>query len=272
MKKTLIIFTLPFLFLISCENEEIKTSYTESKINLITHELTTYTIIKGTKYLVVFETGLGNDHSVWVKEKIPSQLLSKTDVLLYDRAGYGKSEKGPAPRDIDKLRSELESVISAFSNEKKVILVGHSLGGMIIRDYAIKNPSKTAAILFVDPSHEFYNQPTQVEEDSAYSFFSANYGVTYGGTMEARELIEDSQYMDGLPILPNIPIIVLTSMKEDPYNTTADKQNWFDAHELLKNGVTDFTHIATTQSGHYIMLEEPSLIVDNLMILLNKLP
>lgn len=272
MKDKLILFTLPFFIFISCEDEEAKTSYTESKINLLTHELTTYTIDKDSRYLVVFESGLGNDHSVWDQENIPSQINSKADVLLYDRAGYGKSEKGPGPRNIDKLRSELESVISAFSNEKKVILVGHSLGGMIIRDYAIKNPSKTAAILFVDPSHEFYNQPTQAEEDSAYSFFSTNYGVNFGGTMEARELMEDSQYMEGLPVLPDIPIIVLTSMKEDSYNTDADKQKWFDAHELLKNGVTDYTHIVTTTSGHYIMLEEPSLIINNLTIIINKLP
>jgi pimeloyl-ACP methyl ester carboxylesterase len=272
MKKAIIIFMLSFFILISCKDEETKISYTETKIDLTTHKLTTYTINNESKYLVVFETGLGDDHFVWEQKKIPSQLNDKTDILLYDRAGYGKSEKGPSPRDIEKLRSELETVINSFSNEKKVILVGHSLGGMIIRDYAIKNPSRTAALLFVDPSHEYFNQPTQADEDSAYSFFSTNYGKDFGGTMEARELMEDSQYMSGLPNLPDIPIIVLTSMKTDSYNTADDKQRWFDSHEMLKNGVTDFTHIATTKSGHYIMLEEPNLVINNLTLLIDKLP
>jgi pimeloyl-ACP methyl ester carboxylesterase len=55
---------------------------------------------------------------------------------------------------INKLRSELEIVIDLFSNGTKVILIGHSLGGMIIRDFAIKTPSKIAALRFVDASHE----------------------------------------------------------------------------------------------------------------------
>ncbi len=70
-------------------------------------------------------------------------------MVIYDRAGIGKSETGPNPRNIERLSAELDSVINNF----KVILVGHSLGGLIIRDYAIKNPEKTGTMLFVDPTH-----------------------------------------------------------------------------------------------------------------------
>ncbi len=130
-------------------------AFTETKINLTTHKLASFSAIKNSKYLVVFESGLGNDHTVWNNNNVASQISSNSDVLMYDRAGYGKSENGPTPRNIDRLRSELESVIDKFSNGRKIILIGHSLGGLIIRDYAVKNPLKTAALLFVDPSHEF---------------------------------------------------------------------------------------------------------------------
>lgn len=246
--------------------------FTTTTFSLPTHKLTSYSIIKNTKYLIVFEAGLGDDHSIWNQKNLPPTISDKQDVLLYDRAGYGKSEKGSAPRNIVKLSGELDSVINKFANGRKVILVGHSLAGMIMRDYAIKNPNQIAGILFIDPSHEAYNNPTQAQEDLIYNTFLSSNGADFGATMEARELIEDSQYLTTLPNLPNVPFIILTSMKVDASHNAVDRKNWFNAHEQFKVGITDFTHISTTNSGHYIFIEEPNLVLDNLNLLISKLP
>jgi pimeloyl-ACP methyl ester carboxylesterase len=272
MKSTLLALAT-LLFIISCKKTNDATpAFTETKISLTTHKLATFSAIKNSKYLVVFESGLGDDHTVWNNNAVASQINSNLDVLMYDRAGYGQSENGPSPRNIDRLRSELENVIDKFSNGRKVILIGHSLGGMIIRDYAVKNPLKTAALLFVDPSHEFYNRPSQAEEDMLYDASKNANGANFGGTLEAREFIEDLQYTSKLPSLPNVPVVVLTSMQVDATHPLSVRQIWYDAHESLKNGVTDFTHIATTKSGHHIMIDEPTLVIDNFKLLLLKLP
>lgn len=265
------IFSL--LIFASCEKtDETPDPFTTTTINLPTHKLVSFSIIKNTKYLIVFESGLGDDHSIWNHKNLPTTISTKQDVLMYDRAGYAKSEKGPAPRTISKLSSDLDSVIDRFANGRKIILVGHSLGGMIIRDYAIKNPSKIAGILFIDPSHEAFLNPTQAQEDFYYNTLLNSNGADFGATMEARELIEDSQYMETLANLPNVPVIVLTGMKVEAPNNATDQQNLFNAHELLKAGLTDFTHISTTNSGHYIFIEEPNLVLDNLNWLISKLP
>lgn len=250
----------------------IPNNFITTTISLPTHKLTSYSIIKNTKYLIVFEAGLGDDHSIWNKKNLPTKISGNQDVLLYDRAGYAKSEKGPSQRNIARVSAELDSVISKFANNRKIILVGHSLAGMIMRDYAIKKPTKVAGILFIDPSHEAYNNPTQVQEDLIYNTFLRSNGADFGATMEARELIENSQYMATLTNLPNVPVIVLTSLKVDASHSAIDRQNWYTAHELLKAGITDFTHITTTKSGHYIFIEEPNLVLDNLNLLISKLP
>lgn len=271
-------FRLPILFLnlitlASCSETNVTSSnFTPITISFPTHKLVSFSIIKNTKYLIVFETGLGDDHLIWNQKNLPATISTKQDVLMYDRAGYGTSEKGPAPRNIMRLSGELDTVINRFALERKVILVGHSLAGMIMRDYAIKNPTKVAGILFIDPSHEAYNNPTQEQEDFIYNIFLNSNGSDFGATMEARELIEDAQYLTTLPNLPNVPIIVLTSMKVDASHNATDRQNWFNAHELFKTGVSDFTHISTTNSGHYIFNEEPNLVLDNLNLLISKLP
>lgn len=262
-----------FFTFVSCDKDSDNKTETlqETKVDVGTHKLAAYSIIHNSKYLVVFESGLGDGHSVWNEKKIPIKLSTQLDVVTYDRAGYEKSEKDSKPRNINQLRSELETVINNFSNGRKVILIGHSLGGMIIRDYAVKNASKVAGLLFIDPSHEYYNQPSQEEEDMLYNLFKTNYGANSGVALEAREIIEDSQYMATLPDLPNIPVIVISSLKVDAYTSESDKQIWFKAHELLKEGVSDFTHITTTKSGHYIMNDEPNLVIDNFNLLLSKI-
>jgi hypothetical protein len=54
---------------------------------------------------------------------LPFTISAKQDVLLYDRAGYGKSEKGPSPRDITKLSGELDSAVNKFANNRKIIIL-----------------------------------------------------------------------------------------------------------------------------------------------------
>ncbi len=271
--KNITLLLLLILASVACTKETIP----ESTVNISTNTLAAFSIQNNTKYLIVFESGLGDDHKVWNQTKIATSINAKEDILMYDRAGYEKSTKGPAPRDIKKLSSELETVNDKFAYGRKVILVGHSIGGMIIRDYTIKNPNKTAALLFIDPSHENYNSPTQAQE----KLIALVTGIkNKGARVEAMELMEDFEYSAALPNLPNVPVpvIVLTSMKNDENNANADKANrktredWYNAHEKLGNGLSDFTHIATKKAGHYIFLDEPKLVLENLDLLISKLP
>lgn len=274
--KKLLWLAIP-LAIASCRKDPVKPDlYVNGKVSIGTYSLSTYNIPKSNaKYLVVFETGLGDYSKVWMDSKVPDSIKSILDVVLYDRAGYNTSTAGPAPRDVNKMRNDLEQVVNKFANGRKLIFVAHSLGAFMVRDYAIKNPSKVAAILFVDPSHEMYNGLlTQPLEDQIYNSFKTIYGANFGGTMEARELIEDAQYMAALPNLPNIPVTVLTSMKIDATQgqDAADRQLWYTAHDALKTGLTDFSHFTTTVSGHYIMKTEAELVFSKLRALISKLP
>lgn len=274
MKTSLILipFTLLTLLCVSCKKKSFEPVLTEKQIDLGTHKLTAYSSSSDSKYLIVFESGLGNDASVWSENDIRRPLSAISDIMVYDRAGYGKSQKGPAPRTIDRLSNELGVAIAAIAGERKVIIVSHSLGGMIARAYAIKNPSKIAALLFLDSSHELYNNWTQAEEDRLYKLAEITAGAGFPGLPEVREFNEDFLYMRALPNLPDVPVTVITSMQTSAEISNADRQLFYNAHESLKNGVTDFKHLTTIKSGHFIMLDEPSLVMDNIKQLLSKLP
>ena len=274
---SIFIIIISALVFTSCSDDDKNRTdqYPGTIVNLGTHKLIAYTVAKNSKYLVVFESGHGNDHTSWYSTGESSEILSiadflDSDVLLYDRAGYGKSEFNTEPRNINKLTTELEAVIDQFAKGRKVVLVGHSLGGLIIRDYAIKNPAKVAGLLFVDSSHEKKNYLSQDQLNTFYNNYKITYGANSGIALETLQLIEDFKYMKALPNLPDVPTIVLTSMKIDAQNDAASKQQWYDAHESLRVGVTDFTHIATVNSGHFIQLDQPKLVLENIKLLLLK--
>ncbi len=280
--KTLMLVIVSLLLITSCNDDDENTNveWNEPKqesIDLGTHKLETYSQINNSEYLVVFESGLGYGAYEWFTTGIIDEIGEASDVLLYDRAGYNNSEIGPGPRNIETLTSELEIIIEPHLNGRKIIIVCHSLGGWIARDYTLKNPDRVASILFIDPSHESYNNLNQEKENLVYDLHVAHFGAeSHGAPMEARELIEDDLYAATLADLPNIPVTVITSMKQDQNSDDSDELNegtretWYNAHEELGVGISDFTHISTTNSGHGINFEEPGLVIEHIKILLSK--
>jgi len=57
-------------------------------------------------------------------------------------------------------------------------------------------------------------------------------------------------------------------MKTDATHKADDRLLWYNAHELIKDGLSDFSHITTSNLGHYIFLEEPGLVKNNILNLI----
>ena len=68
----------------------------------------------------------------------------------YDRAGMGFSPPGPAPRDGLAIVSDFEKLVAASGEKGPFILVGHSMAGLRLREYAGRNPDKVAGLVLVD--------------------------------------------------------------------------------------------------------------------------
>ena len=68
----------------------------------------------------------------------------------YDRAGMGYSPPGPAPRDGLNIVSDFEKLTTASEEPGPYILVGHSMAGLRLRQYAGRNPDKIAGLVLVD--------------------------------------------------------------------------------------------------------------------------
>ena len=101
---------------------------------------------------VVVETGLGDFSFDWVL--VQNEVSHFTRICTYDRAGYAWSEPGPKPRTFDQINLELRDALHALGEKGPFVLVGHSFGGPVVRNFARVYPSDVAGIVLVDAAHE----------------------------------------------------------------------------------------------------------------------
>jgi pimeloyl-ACP methyl ester carboxylesterase len=98
---------------------------------------------------VVLEHGAFGCASDWqvVQDRLAAKGLRS---LAYDRAGLGHSEPGPLPRDGRAIVADLAALLDAAGETEPVVLVGHSMGGLMVRLFALTHPKQVLGVVFVD--------------------------------------------------------------------------------------------------------------------------
>jgi len=96
----------------------------------------------------VIETGLGDFSFDWML--VQDRVARSRRVCTYDRAGYAWSEPGPKPRTFDQLNLELHALLQAAGEHGPFILVGHSYGGGVVRNYALGYPAEVAGLVLAE--------------------------------------------------------------------------------------------------------------------------
>lgn len=105
---------------------------------------------------IILDSGLGNDGLIW--GGLQPVLAQTTRVCSYDRAGYGWSDPGPAPRDANSIADDLHALLGAAHIDGAVVLMGHSISGIYIRAFATRYPQHLAGLIFVDGSTPWQNR------------------------------------------------------------------------------------------------------------------
>jgi len=101
---------------------------------------------------VVLEAGSGDFSVDWSLTQ--PEIARFARVCSYDRAGAGWSELGPRPRAMRQAVYELHTALRNAGEKGPYVLVGHSLGGLLVRIYASQYPKEVAGMVLVDSTHE----------------------------------------------------------------------------------------------------------------------
>jgi len=101
---------------------------------------------------VVLVTGFGATQSYW--NSVVPDLAAQSTVVTYDRAGYGKSERGTLPVHGEQTARDLHILLEKLGVPKPYLPVGHSYGGKIVRLFASLYPEDMGGLILEDSSHE----------------------------------------------------------------------------------------------------------------------
>ncbi len=101
---------------------------------------------------VVLESGAGDFSFDW--SLVQPGISGFTRVCSYDRAGNAWSDLGPRPRTMKQIAYELHTALMKSGNKGPYVLVGQSIGGLLMRTFANLYPKEVAGVVLVDSTHE----------------------------------------------------------------------------------------------------------------------
>jgi pimeloyl-ACP methyl ester carboxylesterase len=117
---------------------------------------------------VILEGGFAATSEGW--DKVQPTIARTTRVCSYDRAGYGLSDPGPAPRDGLAVATDLDHAVQRARIKGPYVLVGHSAGALYMRLFSDLRWKDVVGMVLVDPSVEHQDKR-----------FAARFGPGAGG-------------------------------------------------------------------------------------------
>lgn len=255
---------------------------------------------------VIFESGLGDDWMAW--QKVQPVLSKLTRVCSYDRSGLGWSEARTGSRSALRIAEQLRELLRAASISAPFVVAGHSAGGPYARAFATRYPSDTAALVLVDASNpEAFSDSHKGERNKARSarhgrspwlWFRTAFGFrrlandcagkryrgldAYADLAKAGacrpesvnswlgewdEFESSAEELDALKCCGSVPLVVLS---QDPKKGDFDPM-WHAAQGRLRQLSSRSRSIVAQNSGHYVMIDRPDLVIEQIRNLLHEL-
>ena len=225
---------------------------------------------------VLFEAGAGGPLETWVRVQPAVSKFART--VSYDRAGNGLSTQGATPRDGRHIATELHTALHNAHVSPPYILVGHSLGGPLIRVFAGIYPNEVAGMVLVDPTQEELiawakaHRPKSPDEH------------TYRPDDEVDCAPATFTQARANPIPTNMPLFLISGQgprvvpgfltKELREELLKDQAVFYPAklkfHQAWVDKCSGGQLIITEKSGHGIPFEEPELVVKTIREVVNR--
>ena len=241
---------------------------------------------------VILESGGGADSAAWLE--VMRGIDTTTRVCAYDRANLGRSGPSSKPRTFEDSARDLEALLAAARLDGPYILVGHSIGGELVRVFADEHPDQLAGMVLVDAAHPDMGArlmaglpPASGDEPEAVAFWrqlftwiSDSSGSSYPNP-EGWDTQASHAQVRATDPLGDLPLVVISQSPDRPLSLSsipsalADtnaglQQIWQEMQKELVGLSSSSSQVIATQAGHDIPNEEPELIIEAIRKLVSE--
>ena len=239
---------------------------------------------------VVIEAGLGDWSTSWGVVVQP-EVAKTTRVCTYDRAGLGWSDANSLPSDAAQFARELHTLLQNADVPGPYVMVGHSLGGLVVRIFAHDYASEVAGVVLVDsmnPKQVTESLSNSLAQMSSFQAVLARFGIGrllvklpaiapalppgkeayYPLYIRPQSLQTTAKEYQALPAsaaeaaavksFGDLPLIVLTAKLND-------NPGWPEWQAELLQLSSNSQHLFAENSGHTIQIDEPDTAISAIL-------
>lgn len=211
---------------------------------------------------VVCVSGLTGAMGEW--SEVREALDSRTSLVTYSRPALGTSDHLPAALAVKShppswAAAQLQTLLDHAGVASPRILVGHSIGALIVEAYAARWPQEAAGMVLVDPAHprghlELFREPTPTDDEHG--------GIRFDMHAGHNERLHFPR--------PRFPTAVISGA-DDRWNreTNPDEYRPYTLDEIGRRwrefqrewvARTNAVHVIAHRAGHGVHEEAPDLV------------
>ncbi|MBB6024219.1 pimeloyl-ACP methyl ester carboxylesterase [Paenibacillus sp. JGP012] len=259
---------------------------------------------------IVLASGWGTANPYVDYYPLYEKLAPNAKFAVYDRFGYGYSDKTDKTRDVDTVADELHELLQVSGQKPPYVLVAHSLGSLETIRFAQKYPDLVKGIVMIDGgSPEYYENDLDNPADTVGGFgnqFRIKTGL-FRLSMQSQQVVDASNAnRNELKLIPadlkkadktalllnygNANTIdelreananaqaVIANKKPLPFPLTiltADyfgkaEPDWVKTQTEFKSWSTQFKQVLVKDTEHYIHQYHPDIVADEILEIVKK--
>lgn len=211
---------------------------------------------------VVLVSGGGGPVDAWFK--VFAALASERCTFAHNRPGIGASSKPVRAQTADEMVEALRDVLETVGVPRPYVLVGHSLGGLVVNLFARLYPEEVAAVVLLEATSPDDVRVLPRHENALQRGLKAlgERLMPAHPLAETRHLEQILAELEAAPPFPPIPLYVVTG-EQHPlrWATPAAQREARARHQRALVQLSPLgKQVMAKRSGHFPQFSEPELV------------